>query len=114
MLFVQGGGKIGIGFGFDQNSAGIELENYNYFLLDYYVCFNKRSEFNYIARSNIEAISLSKSFLHDNIFSKYPRMAYELKVSAERRYINNISRVLHKQREQHIQKINSQSTYKNI
>ena len=47
MYFIQGGGTIGIGFYLmtqglskKQFEIGIKCENFNYYICDYYVCFN--------------------------------------------------------------------------
>jgi len=65
-------GKVGIGYqlmsgqGLTQDDDlyhfGIKLEKHS-FICDYYVCFNKKSEFIYMAINRISAYSLSKKFL---------------------------------------------------
>ena len=79
MYFIQEG-CIGIGYyllsqglSTKQYDLGIEVKN-NHFICDYYVCHNKKSEFIYICVENVEAIALSKSYLVDYLFQKYPKI----------------------------------------
>jgi hypothetical protein len=46
-------------------------QKYSY-ICDYYVLFDTKSEFIYIAETVVEAMSLSKSFLTEEIMPKYP------------------------------------------
>lgn len=63
-------GKVGIGYYLmtqghsqeEQHQFPIKLEKHS-FICDYYVCFNKKSEFIYMAINKISAYSLSKKFL---------------------------------------------------
>jgi hypothetical protein len=50
----------------------------NSFICDYYVCNNKKSEFIFIAESDVKAFSLSKKFLLHNIFDKYHDIGQEM------------------------------------
>ena len=94
-------GKVGIGYylmtqGLSQDEShhfGIKLEKHS-FICDYYVCFNKKSEFIYMAINKISAYSLSKKFLQEEIFPKYPLIANKIKEGAELRYMYNVRRVL--------------------
>ena len=56
---------------------GIECKQ-NSEICGYYVCFDKKSEFIYLATTNVEAISLSKRFLRGEIFKKYPKIASKI------------------------------------
>ena len=73
-----------------------EVEDFsdNSFICDYYVCFNKKSEFIYMAINKISAYSLSKKFLQEDIFPKYPHIANKIKQGADLRYMLNVRRVL--------------------
>ena len=114
-------GKVGIGYYLmtqglsqeEQHHFGIKLEKHS-FICDYYVCFNKKSEFIYMAISKISAYSLSKKFLQEDIFPKYPLIANKIKQGADLRYKLNVRHVLMEQRQQHIQEINKQSHYKKV
>ena len=47
---------------------------------------NLKSEFLYIAHTNVEALSLSKKFLMRKIFSKFPDIFKRIKNDAEEYY----------------------------
>ena len=85
----------------------------NQCICDYYVCADKKSEFIYVAIENVEAISLSKDFINE-VFLKYPSIAYKIRRDSEHRYMLNIKDVINATREEHIKKINKQSIYKSI
>jgi hypothetical protein len=59
-----------------------------------------------MAIENISSFSLSKKFLNEEIFPKYPKIANKIKQGAEMRYMKNIRRVLLDQKQQHIREIN--------
>ena len=77
LYFIQEG-TVGIGYYLmsqwlskKQFEIGIEA-NKNNIILDYYVCYDKKSEFVYLALTRVQAIFLSKKFLREEIFRKYP------------------------------------------
>lgn len=117
MYFIQEG-IVGIGYylmtqGLSSKYYHLEIkEGQNKCICDYYVCFNKKSEFIYMAIEDVKAITLSKEFLVDYIFQKYPLIAYKIKEGSQYRYFKNIRKVLMQVRQQHIQKINKESPYK--
>ena len=96
-----------------QISTGIKYDKPIY-ICDYYVCYNKPSEFLYRAEGNIqvEGFSLAKKFLLNTIFPKYPKMAQLIKETSERRYNKNVRKVMMDLRQRHINEINKQSPYK--
>lgn len=68
MYFIQDG-VVGIGYYLmtqglskKQFKIGIESKASSY-ICDYYICFDIKSEFIYLAIQNVEAISLSKKYL---------------------------------------------------
>ena len=63
---------------------------------------------------NIVAMQLEKQFLIRNIFPKYPKIAVKIKEKSERRYINNVRKVLLNERQKHILDVNHQNSYKQI
>jgi hypothetical protein len=73
MYFIQEG-VVGIGYylmtqGLSSKYYHLEIkEGQNKSICDYYVCFNKKSEFIYMAIEDVKAITLSKEFLVDYIF----------------------------------------------
>ena len=46
--------------------------NKNSYIFDYYVLFDKKSEFNYSVIEKIQAFYLTKTFLLEKILKKYP------------------------------------------
>lgn len=51
----------------------------NSFILDYYVCHDKKSEFLFIAIQDVRGFCLQKKFLNDTIFPKYEEIAKKIK-----------------------------------
>jgi len=49
-----------------------------------------------------------------NIFPKYPKIAVKIKEKSERRYLNNVRKVLLNERQKHILDVNHQNSYKQI
>ena len=86
----------------------------NSFICDYYVCNNKKSEFIFIAVSEVKAFALSKRFLLQQIFAKYPEIANEIKEQSFGRYKKNIKSRLIKHRNEHLEEVNKKSSYKTI
>lgn len=70
----------------------------NSFICDYYVCNNKKSEFIFIAVSEVKAFSLSKRFILQNIFVKYPEIGREMIGKSAQRYRKNVKKRLIKHR----------------
>jgi hypothetical protein len=62
--------------------------------------------------TRVEAIYLSKRFLRDQIFRKYPRIAQSIMEGSKLRYMQNIRKVLNDQRMGHLKDVNAQSRYK--
>ena len=62
--------------------------------------------------TRVEAIYLSKRFLREQIFKKYPKIAQLIMEGSKSRYMQNIRSVLTKQRLTHVKEINAQSRYK--
>ena len=60
----------------------------------------------------MEAISISKQFLNDEIFVKYPKIALKIKEGSECRYMKNVREVIMQKRQKHIVDINKSSQYK--
>ncbi|CDW72458.1 cation channel family protein [Stylonychia lemnae] len=119
MYFIQEGT---VGIGYYLFSQGLSKKQYklgifmkdNSFICDYYVCNNKKSEFIFIAVSEVKAFALSKRFLLHNIFEKYPDIASEIKEQSYYRYKKNVKNRLIKHRQEHLEEINKKSSYKYI
>lgn len=95
--------------------TGIKYEKPIY-ICDYYVCYDKPSEFIYRAEGNmlLEGFCLDKKFLLNVIFPKYPKISQLIKETSERRYNKNVRNVMKDLRQKHIDEINKQSPYKQI
>ena len=95
MYFIQSGEvsinfyKMTQGLSKSQIQEGIICNN-NSYICDYYICFDQKSEFIYLAKKDVEAISISKQFLNDDIFVKYPKIAVKIKEGSLSRYMKNI------------------------
>jgi len=93
MYFISVG-QVAIGF--TNYLSGSEMHRKNYKLTymmqadqyfgDFYLTQNLKSEFLYIAHTNVEAFSLSKKFLMRRIFSKFPDTFKRIKNDAEEYY----------------------------
>lgn len=103
MYFIMQG-KVGIGHymlthGLTDNFYHLMIEcGVNQCICDYYVCADQKSEFIYVAIEDdrddcVEAISLSKDFINE-VFQKYPSIAYKIKKDSEHRYMINIRDVI--------------------
>ena len=61
---------------FESNSNASNIPGFiikkNEYIFDYYIFCNKKTEFIYSVFENIEAFILSKEFLQNKIFTKYP------------------------------------------
>tara|TARA_B110000285_G_C15112535_1_gene612012 strand:+ start:1526 stop:2086 length:561 start_codon:yes stop_codon:yes gene_type:complete len=119
MYFIQEG-IIGIGYYLmtqglskKQFKLGIYMKA-NSFICDYYVCFNKKSEFIFMVVQEVKAFSLSKKFLLQKIFPKYPHIAATIKKGCSDRYKKNVRQRLLKYRVEHVMEINKKSSYKSI
>lgn len=113
-------GTVGIGYYIfsqglskTQYKLGIYMKD-NSFICDYYVCNNKKSEFIFISVSEVKAFALSKRFLLQQIFVKYPEIAADIKEQSFNRYKKNIKSRLIKHRNEHLEEVNKKSSYKNI
>ena len=70
MYFIMEG-VVGIGYylmaqGLSKDEShhfGLKQKKYSY-ICDYYVCYNKKSEFIYMAIESVSAFSLGKKYLH--------------------------------------------------
>ena len=96
-----------------QYKLGIYMKAHS-FICDYYVCYNKKSEFIFMVVQEVKAFSLSKKFLLQNIFVTYPYIAATIKKGCSDRYKKNVRARLLKYREEHIAEINKKSSYKYI
>ena len=81
---------------------------------DYYVFASKRSEFEYMAITNVESYAIPKQFMFRNIFSKFPGLHSEMLAESFSRYIKEFRRPVEIKRQETIQKYNKKHQYSNI
>ena len=62
----------------------------------------------------VKGYALSKEFLNDKIFARYPVREFFIKRQAKHRYKKHLKQRLIRYREEHIQWINKKSEYKAI
>lgn len=80
---------------------------------DFYVCFNKKSEFLYQAFKTTECYSLSKKHIYD-VFAKFPSAANRIKEHCIDRYKSLIKQPMIEMRTQKLEELNLRSAYKII
>lgn len=78
---------------------------------DFYLTQNLKSEFLYLAHTNVEAFSLSKKFLMRRIFTKFPDTFKRIKNDAEEYYQNVLRPEILKHKKQYFQNLNERTTY---
>lgn len=78
---------------------------------DFYVCFNRKSEFLYQAIKTTECFCLSKKFLNE-VFLKFPTAANRIREHTIDRYKALIKRPMLEMRKQKLDELNLRSTYK--
>lgn len=87
--------------------------NYGY-IGDYYVFASKRSQFSYIALSNVHTFALTKKFMMKEIFKKFPGLHSEMLAESFSRYIKEFRKPCGKKRLETIQSHNKRSAYSKI
>jgi hypothetical protein len=87
--------------------------NYGY-IGDYYVLSSKRSQFYYVALSQVEAFSLTKQFMFKTIFKKFPGLHSEMLAESFSRYIKEFRKPCGRKRSETLEKINKKLQYSQI
>ena len=107
-----------VGIGFYLFTQGLSKKQYklgtfmrgNSIICDYYVCFNKKSEFIFMVVQDVKAFSISQKFLKEEIFPKYPVQELYIKRGCHDRYTRAIRARLLKYRNEHINEVNKKNT----
>jgi len=73
---------------------------------DYYVFASKRSEFEYMAITDVESYAIPKHFMFKTIFSKFPGLHSEMLAESFSRYIKEFRRPVELKRQDTIQRYN--------
>ena len=59
---------------------------------DYYIFASKRSEFHYVALTEVKTFALTKSFIFKELFKKFPGLQGEMLAESFSRYLREIRR----------------------
>ena len=81
---------------------------------DYYVLASKRSQFHYVALTNVETFALTKKFMFGTIFVKYPELERVMVSEAFSRYVKNVRKPCQKSRQEKIAELNKKMLYSKI
>lgn len=81
------------------------------FIGDYYVLSSKRSQFHYVALSQVEAYALTKHFLYNTIFVKFPGLHQDMLSESFSRYIREYRKPCDKKRTEIITRLNMKLQY---
>lgn len=111
-------GKLSVGFSPYVNSKKKPkhqlIIDKNSYIFDYYVCYDKKTEFIYSVILEVSAFSISKEFFCEKIGAKYPIIFAKIKQNSERRYYTNIRKPLNKMRQEHLSEENAKNHSKRI
>lgn len=78
---------------------------------DYYVFSSKRSQYSYVALTDVESFALTKQFMFKTIFKKFPGLHSELLAESFSRYLKDFRKPCGKKRTETIIKLNKKRVY---
>jgi len=111
MYFIQSG-EVGAGFKLYDQPLSLERYNLTHSLLskdyfgDYYVLYNIKSEFCFLAVQEVHAFAISKKFLLFDVFAHFEESYFaSFQQRSQGRYMDFRTRVVH-QKENNIVKAN--------
>jgi hypothetical protein len=78
---------------------------------DFYLCNSLKAEFLFVAVTAVEAFALSKEFLIEKLFPRYPSIFNEIKDSSKYEYNSLIKYELLKHKNEHISYVSKSHTY---
>merc|ERR1712060_524369 len=81
---------------------------------DYYVFASKRSEFDFMAITDVQSYAIPKHFMFKNIFSKFPGLHSEMLAESFSRYIKEFRRPVEQKRQEMIKRYNRLHQYSNL
>jgi len=84
------------------------------YICDYYMLNKKRSQFTYLALSQVKTFALSYDYLFGKVFSNYPNLLAEMKAESFSRYKRIFSKKVNDHRRQEIERLNSLRSYNKI
>jgi len=88
----------------------MKKQSYGY-IGDYYVLSSKRSQFFYVALSQVETFALTKQFLLNVIFKKFPGLQQELLSTTFSRYLKEFRRPCDQKRKDVLERLNQRKAY---
>lgn len=119
MYFIDAG-TVGIGFsltnGCTTKSHTIALRQPGkQMICDHYVVNNTKSQFIYMATlRDVKGFALTKQFIHEDIFPKYPEIKKKICEDSAALYIRQIFKPVNEFRKQEIIQMNKKSVYRKI
>ena len=81
---------------------------------DYYVFASKKSQFTYMALSEVDTYALTKQFMFKEIFRKFPGLHSEMLAESFSRYVKEFRRPVAKKRNETLISINKKSQYSKV
>ena len=81
---------------------------------DYYVLASKRSQFHYVALSDLKTFALTKRFMKENIFQKYPELERIMIGESFARYVTTVRKPCTQVRVEKIKQLNQKMLYSQI
>lgn len=78
---------------------------------EYYLLSEKKSEYSYKPSTVVEAFALTKTFMFDVIYEKYPSLLQDMLGEAHARYNKLFKRPMTKLRDEQLERINKQKPY---
>ena len=81
---------------------------------DYYVFSSKKSQFTYMALSDVDSYALGKNFMFKDIFKKFPGLHSEMLAESFSRYVKEFRRPVAKVRNKTLLENNKKSAYSKI
>lgn len=122
-MYFMTEGIIGIGFSVVAN--GMTNDPYfitkklqcvqNVLICDHYVVNLCKSQFIYMAlNKDVKGFALTKKFLHETVFPKYPHITSKMQAESMRLYKKTIFKPVNDERKIKIQQLNKKSVYRQI
>lgn len=119
MYFVMNG-SVGVGYHLFQQP----LEKPRYTLVkqlemnvafgDFYLFNYRKSEFLFIAVTHVEAFAISREFIHETIYPRYPAIIDQMRDQSKYSYNTNIAYELAKSKAEHVAYINKSHSYEGL
>lgn len=81
---------------------------------DYYVFASKRSEFSYMAITPVDTYAITKEFMFQKIFTKFPGLHSEMLAESFSRYIKEFRRPVEQKRIATLEDYNKKHQYSNL